>query len=61
MKLQWSEVNKYEIRRDKTDESVIDFHTRVANEIQTMSCKIVQMYVDDNICTIHFMNKIKEF
>ena len=60
MKLQWSEIKKYQIKRGVYDvnESLVDFHTRVANEIQTMNCKIIQMYINNEICTIHFMNKL---
>jgi len=39
--MKWSEPEVYVIRRNK-DEKISEFHTRVANEIQTMRDKIVQ-------------------
>lgn len=57
--LKWSSVHKYTITR-KENESKTDFHTRVANEIRAMECKIVQADFDATDCTIWYMNRIQD-
>lgn len=55
----WGKLETYTLyRNDEGFETTMQFHTRVANEIQIMDCKIVDAKFADDYATIYYRNRV---
>lgn len=56
-KMKWSEPQRYTIER-KQGETTVDFQTRVANEIQTITDRITSCHISSTACEIWYSKRI---